>query len=423
MTVMKYSSLSILPLILILSAQAKDWPQYHGINSNRTTEEKIPNTDWDSKEPKKLWSAMTPTGFSSMILADGAAYTNISEEIDGIPSEVCISFDANTGETRWKANLDLWRVDNGGGNAGTRDNKGGDGPRTTPSYSDGKVYAYTSDMRLICLSAKDGEEVWSVEVIKSHKGRNIRWENASAPLIEGDLVIVQGGGPGQSFLAFDKSNGKIKWKSGDHLMTHATPIASDINQQRQILFFTQKGIVSINPKNGKELWMHKFPYKVSTAASAVVEDNIVYFAAGYGVGSTAIEIAADNSTKELWFLEGNKPVTNHWSTPLVKDGYLYGMFGFKEYGDGPLKCVELKTGKVMWEKSGYGPAGVCLAGDVLVCLGDRGQVSLVEATPKEYNELSRMDRLVKGKCWSSPIFADGKILIRSTEEAACLNLK
>ena len=70
-----------------------------------------------------------------MILADGAAYTNISEEIDGIPSEVCISFDANTGETRWKANLDLWRVDNGGGNAGTRDNKGGDGPRTTPSYS------------------------------------------------------------------------------------------------------------------------------------------------------------------------------------------------------------------------------------------------------------------------------------------------
>ena len=206
-------------------------------------------------------------------------------------------------------------------------------------------------------------------------------------------------------------------------MTHATPIASDINQQRQILFFTQKGIVSINPKNGKELWMHNFPYKVSTAASAVVEDNIVYFAAGYGVGSTAIEIAADNSTKELWFLEGNKPVTNHWSTPLVKDGYLYGMFGFKEYGDGPLKCVELKTGKVMWEKSGYGPAGVCLSGDVLVCLGDRGQVSLVEATPKEYNELSRMDRVVKGKCWSSPIFADGKILIRSTEEAACLNLK
>ena len=278
-------------------------------------------------------------------------------------------------------------------------------------------------MRLICLSAKDGKEIWSVEVIKSHKGRNIRWENAAAPLIEDDMVIVQGGGAGQSFLAFDKKTGKIKWKSGDYLMTHATPIATNINQQRQLLFFTQKGMVSINPKNGKEIWMHKFPYKVSTAASAVVEDNIVYFAAGYGVGSTAIKVGDDNSTEELWFLEGNKPVTNHWSTPLVKDGYLYGMFGFKEYGDGPLKCIELKTGKVMWEKSGYGPAGVCLAGDILVCLGDRGQLTLVKATPDEYEELSRLDEVIKGKCWSSPIFADGKILISSTQEAACLDLK
>ena len=256
---MKYYILSFLSLIIVSPLLAKDWPQYHGVNSDRTTDEVIKNTDWESKKPKKLWSAMTPTGFSSFILADGAAYTNISEEIDGIPSEVCISFDANTGETNWKANLDLWRVDNGGGNAGTRDNKGGDGPRTTPSYSEGKVYAYTSDMRLVCLSAENGKELWSVEVIKSHKGRNIRWENAAAPLIEDDAVIVQGGGAGQSFLAFDKKTGKLKWKSGDYLMTHATPIATDINQQRQILFFTQKGMVSINPKNGKELWMHKFP--------------------------------------------------------------------------------------------------------------------------------------------------------------------
>ena len=80
-------------------------------------------------------------------------------------------------------------------------------------------------------------------------------------------------------------------------MTHATPIATSINQQRQILFFTQKGMVSINPKNGKEIWMHKFPYKVSTAASAVVEDNIVYFAAGYGVGSTAIKVGDDKTAR------------------------------------------------------------------------------------------------------------------------------
>ncbi len=415
--------ITILAAILATSANAEQWPQYHGANSNRTTGEKITNQDWKSTAPKQLWKANTPTGFSSFIVADGNAYTVIQEEIDGIPSEVCIAFDAEEGTTKWKANLDMWRIDNGGGNAGAPNNKGGDGPRSTPSYSDGHVYCYTSDIRLVCISATDGSEVWAVEVGKEHGGKNIRWENASAPLIEDKLVIVQGGGPGQSFLAFDKKNGSIQWKSGNYTMTHATPVATTINNQRQVLFFCQKGMVSVNPKDGSQLWFHKFPYKVSTAASAVAEGNTVYFAAGYGVGSTAISIARDNSTTQLWFSEGNKPVTNHWSTPLVKDGHLYGMFGFKEYAKGPLKCIELATGKVKWEKHGYGPGGVCLAGDTLVCLGDAGQVTLVKATPESYQELSRMDNTITGKCWSAPILSGGRIYIRSTEQAACLDVR
>ena len=420
---MKTLAATILAAILTTAAIAEQWPQYHGTNSNRTTAEKITNRDWKASAPKKLWKANTPTGFSSFIVAGGNAYTVIQEEIDGIPSEVCIAFDAEEGTTQWKANLDLWRVDNGGGNAGASDNKGGDGPRSTPAYTDGHVYCYTSDIRLVCLSAKDGSEIWAVEIAKQHGGKNIRWDNASAPIIEGNLVIVQGGGPDQSFLAFDKQKGALKWKSGNYTMTHATPVATTINNQRQVLFFCQKGMISVDPKDGSKLWSHKFPFKVSTAASAVVENDIVYFAAGYGVGSTAIKVAKDNSTTQLWFSEGNKPVTNHWSTPLVKDGHLYGMFGFKEYAKGPLKCIELATGKVKWEHPGYGPGGVCLAGDTLVCLGDAGQVTLVKATPESYQELSRMDNAVSGKCWSSPVLSGGKIYIRSTVEAACLDVR
>jgi outer membrane protein assembly factor BamB len=420
---MNTRTLTILTALLTSSALAEQWPQYHGHHSNRITPEKIANTDWKSTTPKKLWKASTPTGFSSFIVADGNAYTVIQEEIDGIPSEVCIAFDAEEGTTQWKANLDMWRLSNGGGNAGAPDNKGGDGPRSTPAYAEGHVYCYTSDIRLVCLSAKDGSEKWAVEVAKQHGGKNIRWENASSPLIEGNLVIVQGGGPGQSFLAFDKASGSLKWKSGSYNMTHATPVATTINNKRQVLFFCQEGMVSVDPKDGSKLWSHKFPFKVSTAASAVVEGNIVYFAAGYGVGSTAVKVSKDNSTTELWFSEGNKPITNHWSTPLVKDGHLYGMFGFKEYASGPLKCIELATGKIKWEKEGYGPGGVCLAAGTLICLGDAGQLTLVKATPESYQELSRMDNALNGKCWSAPVLSDGKIYIRSTLEGVCLDVR
>ena len=68
-------------------------------------------------------------------------------------------------------------------------------------------------MKLYCLSAKDGKLLWKVDVLKQHQGINPRWENASSPLIWENLVIVYGGGSGQSFLAFDKvpdlSDGKV----------------------------------------------------------------------------------------------------------------------------------------------------------------------------------------------------------------------
>ena len=116
------------------------------------------------------------------------------------------------------------------------------------------------------------------------------------------------------------------------------------------------------------------------------------------------------------------PVTNHWATPLAKDGYLYGMFGFKEYGDGPVKCVDIKTGDVIWEKSGFGPGNLVLAGDTLVALSDAGELVLIEASPKDYNELART-KLIGGKCWSTPVIANGRIYARSTTEGACIELQ
>ena len=69
--------------------------------------------------------------------------------------------------------------------------------------------------------------------------------------------------------------------------------------------------------------------------------------------------------------------------------HLYGMFSFKKYGNGPLQCVELKSGKIKWSQDGYGPGNVILSGDHLIALADDGDLSLVKATPSKYTELAR----------------------------------
>jgi hypothetical protein len=124
---------------------------------------------------------------------------------------------------------------------------------------------------------------------------------------------------------------------------------------------------------------------------------------------------------ELWRQEGDR-VTNHWSTPVCKDGFLYGMFSFKKYGQGPLICMDMKKGDVKWSQPGFGAGNLILAGgDTLIALSDKGELALVEATPSKYRLLARAD-VLDGKCWSTPVFVGGRVFARSTKEAVCLDL-
>jgi outer membrane protein assembly factor BamB len=238
------------------------------------------------------------------------------------------------------------------------------------------------------------------------------------------IFVAAGGGRGQALLALDKADGKVKWKTQDDAMTHATPLVADLHGVRQVIFFTQEGLVSVATTSGDVLWRQDFPFRTSTAASPVVSGNIVYCAAGYGVGAGAYSITKSGdqwTTRELWRSPGDKPVANHWSTPVVKNGFLFGMFNFKEYGDGPLKCVDIATGKVMWEKSGFGQGNVILSGDTIIALADDGQLALVAANSREYTELARA-KVLDGKCWSTPVLSNGRIYARSTKEGVCLEV-
>ncbi len=416
-------SIPLAALALALCANAAcgaAWPQYRGINHDGKTAEKI-SSKWPDGGPKQIWKTPMTAGFSSITVGGGGAYTIVSREVEGANQEVILAVDAGSGKELWAFPLGPTKFE-GGGDSGTGDNKGGDGPRSTPSFDGGRVYVMSAKLKLVCLDSKTGKEVWSRDLIKEHAGRNINWLNAASPLIDGDLVFVAGGGEGQGLLGINKKTGAVVWKGQDDKMTHATPVAATVLGIRQVIFFTQTGLVAVAPKSGEVLWRYGFLFKTSTAASPVVAGDVVYCSAGYGVGAGAVQIGKKEGklkATELWLMPGK--LMNHWSTPVFKDGYLYGMFGFKEYGGCPLKCVELLTGKEMWTQPGFGPGNVTLAKDKLVVLGDAGQLVIVEASPAAYNELARA-KVVSGKCWSTPSVSDGKVFLRSTKEGVCLDV-
>ncbi len=405
-----------------LTCAAADWSFVRGPKGDGSSPEKISKT-WPAGGPKVLWKVPSEAGFSCLVVSGKLAANLELRNIDGASQEVVVARNADTGKELWFKTLGPVKYD-GGGDSGTPTNGGGDGPRSSPTISNGHIYVTSGKLVVSSFDGKTGSLDWQHDLIKEYGGRNIQWQNAAAPLVDGDLVLVAGGGPGKSLLAFKKSNGELAWSAFDEKMTHATPTPTEILGRHQVVFFLQSGLLSIDPKTGAELWRYAFPYRVSTAASPVVAGDIVYCSAGYDVGAGACRVSKNGDTfsaAEIYRFKGNKPLANHWSTPVLHDGKLYGLFQFKEYGDGPLKCVDVATGKVEWEKKGFGPGQVILVDGHVLVLSDAGELVLVKATPGSYQEVARAS-VLSGKCWGTPVVSGGRIYARSTKEAVCVEV-
>ncbi|MCX7824295.1 MAG: PQQ-like beta-propeller repeat protein [Verrucomicrobiae bacterium] len=419
-TITRAAALGLLACALV---QAADWPQYRGANHDGICAEKIAE-NWPPRGPKLLWKVALPGGgFSSFAVAQGKALTLARRPGGSGDQEFCVAFDANTGKELWATPLGPAKYD-GGGDTGTKDNRGGDGPRSTPTIDGDHAYVLSAYLALYCLDLTTGKAVWKKDLCAEFGAQNIRWQSAASPLLEGELIFVHCGAPGASLMALRKRDGSAAWKCQDDKMTHATPIIATILDQRQVIFFTQSGLVSVVPETGAELWRYGFPFKVSTAASPVVAGDRVYCSAGYGVGSAGVKIAkagAKFTATEIWRNEGNV-ICSHWSTPVYHQDHLYGMFSFKEFGTGALKCVDMATGKEKWAQAGFGPGGVLLVnGNKVLALSDTGRMVLVEASPQGYKEIATCQALT-GKVWNSPAISNGHIFARSTKEAVCLDV-
>lgn len=411
-------------LALAVPVMAADWPQYRGPNGDGTSPDKV-LTQWGAG-PKVLWKVPAGTGFSSFAVAGGKCFTIEGKSSGNKVDEILVARDATTGKTLWQVSLGEVEYGHGGGNEGANGNTGGDGPRSSPAVAGNTVFAIHSDLRVTAHDVSSGRPLWKRDLMADHQGRNIRWKNAASPLLEGGLLYVSGGGGGQSFLALDAKTGAVVAKTGDDTMTHATPIAATIHGERQIIFYMNSGLKAFEPKTLKPLWHAEFPFNVSAGASPVVVGDVVFCSAGYGTGAGAFKITKTGTewkAERIMRVPGDQKIANHWSTPVAHEGHLYGMFQFKKYGSGPVKAVKLPDGDITWQQDGFGPGHVVLtAGGNVLALSDAGELVLFQAKPDAYAELGRA-KILDGKCWTTPAVSNGLVFVRSTKEAACVDLR
>jgi len=406
---------------------AADWPNYRGPNHDGVSAETI-RTNWTQEAPRQLWKIPLNPGLSSFSVSGGRLFTQVRTPGVQPTTEYCVALNADTGAQLWtSAGLDIADYPNGGVGDG-RD----DGPRSTPVVEGDRVYVLTTYLKLYCLNAATGQEIWSKDLVAEYGGTVIPWQNAASPVIEGDLILVNCNASNQRLVALRKQDGGEAWKGQNDAMTQSTPVAATVAGVRQVIFLAQSGLVSVNPANGSVLWRYSFSYSTSTGASPVVGDDIVYCSAAYGVGSGATRITATGSplsSTQVWRKQGAN--MNHWGTPVYHNGHVYGVFG-QATPTATLRCIDLTNGDEKWRRTApVGMGGILLVSGLLVVSTEDGYLLLARPDSTQYSEIASYRALngsqssIPGlgvRCWNVPAVSNGRIYLRSSTEAVALDV-
>jgi outer membrane protein assembly factor BamB len=389
------------------SAVNADWPQWRGPERTGISRDAGLLKQWPASGPSQIWSISNlGEGYGSLALKGDRIY------IQGTSGAASTVFCLNRadGKTVWSASL------------GPKVNEGrGNGPRSTPTIDDDRIYVLTENGDLACLRARDGSRIWSKNILKEFGGDNPHWLISESPLVDGNRLIVTPGGNGAGLVALDKMTGKTIWTTKDlsDEAGYSSPIVADVGGVRTIMNFTSRSGVGVRANDGKVMWRYaRAANGTANCTTPVFAENKVFFTSAYGTGAGLLGLSAQNGevmAQEIYF---TKDMQNHHGGVVLVNGYLYG------FSNSILTCIEFASGKKMWSNRSVGKGALTYADGMLFLLGENNTVGLAEATPKEYVEKGRFQIADQGKpSWAHPVVVGGKLYIRNQGMLTCYDVK
>jgi outer membrane protein assembly factor BamB len=424
-----------------------DWPAFLGPTGNSVSSETGLRTPWPKDGPRIVWQKRVLAGYAPVAVSRGRAFL-----FDRVENQARLrACNAETGAELWAFTYptdykDKYNYSNG--------------PRCSPVVDGDRVYIFGPEGMLHCLKTETGKLVWSIDTTEKFGVVQNFFGVGSAPVIEDDLLIVQiGGSPkgsddrnfldlkgnGSAIVAFDKRTGQIKYQLGDELASYASPVLATIGGRRWCFLFARNGLVGFDPKTGKQDF--HYPYRafrilesVNASNPLVVGDRLL-LSECYGPGAVFLKVKP-GGVEEVWKDDPkarDKRLQCHWMTPIHVDGYVYGCSGRHE--DAVLRCLELETGKVMWDEKDLGRTSLLLVDGHFICLSEDGTLRLLKVNPKKYelisevelrpqDEQGRSDPLAKpllgpypdDPSWAAPVLSHGLLYLRSKNRVVCVEV-
>lgn len=366
--------------------------------------------NWPAEGPKVVWSVAVGEGYANPVVSEGRVIVShrIGEEL------VVDCLEMLTGKSIWKFQHAMKFQD-----GAYFDN----GPRPTPSIKNGRVFVHNTDGYLVCLDLKDGKKLWSRHPKGEFKSSGTWHGCVSSPLVTDKAVILQVGATNAGVVAFNPTNGATLWQVLDEKASASSPVLMEAGGKPQILLATRSAFHGFNPDTGADAWSLPTRRQSSGdvyAASPLVFSNYIFLSGWYKLGAQLLQIK-NGRPEELWHLDD--AISTHYANAVFYEGYLYGFHGHGWERGGPnLRCVELATGKMVWEQPQVGSGTIIRTGDDLIILCDTGEIQVAKASPKGFQMAHRV-QVVGRPTRSYPAIADGYVFVKGTKKLVCLDLR
>ena len=408
-----FRSWFLLGVCAVTANAASDWPQFLGPHRNGVYDGPIFSQRWPTQGLPVTWRKPVGHGFAGPVVVGHQLI--LFARKGGEETISCL--DSRSGEAMWNFAYATTYQDDFGFD---------DGPRATPCISEGYVYTFGAQGLLHCIDLATGQKIWSVDVHAMFDADKGYFGMACSPLVEADSVLLNVGGPqGAGIVAFNRHDGKLRWKTSNDEASYSSPVAANIGGARRVLFFTRNGLVAVDPATGQiqtEYPWHSGNRMSVNAATPLVLGDKVFLSACYGTGAVLLNLQG-GSAEKLW--SGDDLLSNHYATSVELNGFLYGLHGRTDPGLRPhavLRCVDLDKRTVCWETNAIGAASVTRAGHSLLILTEQGELFQVAATPERFHVKGRFSCL-SSEVRAFPAIADGFFYARSKDELVCVDLR
>ena len=383
-----HKSLAItLVLTLLFTAgisHADDWPQWRGINRDGNWNESGLIDQFESDEIKLKWRIPIGPGYSGPTVSDGRVF--ITYRIAEPQQERVLCVSEKTGEELWSYTYPCeYRI---GYTAG---------PRASVTVENNKAYALGAMGHLHCFDADSGKVLWNRDLNTDYKIKMPIWGIAGSPIIHEDTIVLQIGGSDVCVIGLNKYTGKSQWGALKERACYAAPVLVNQGGVPVVVCWTGDSVSGVDPKSGKVFWNHPFPPSRMPigVATPVISGNDLFVTSFYD-GSLLLRLGKDKpAIEKVWQQTGltereTRGIHSIISTPVFEDGFIYGVDSY-----GELRCLDAKNGERVWEDQTATPRArwstihFVKNFDRYWMFNERGELIIGKLSPDGFKEISR----------------------------------